>query len=331
MSEWVDYYTVLGVPQGADADEIKRVYRFKSQTYHPDKVHPSHRDLAEREFIAFTAAYETLIDPDKRKIYDLEWEQRTGNRSASQGLPPKPEITPRSIRFADANAGEPGTASFVVDNGGGTYSHISISNPDSWLRVTGVIGLSQTDELPLQVDLEAVGSECRKTYTETIVVKLDEVAVPVNIELHTLAKQSRIKKAISSASPRYQRIFAFPREWRGQLTGAGASTLAGGLLILYCALGGFVGFQAIIIVLALSLIGLSVSSTVMTDWLRNKTEASGTLKFAANTSVVCGWLSIGATAVYAAVYAVILIFWAAVWLIAIAAVIGIICAMFSGS
>jgi len=331
MAEWRDYYKILWLDQKAPEEVIKEALRKRAKSAHPDQAQntPTAKRSAEEEFIRIREAYEVLIDPEKRREYDAEWLEKHDQPVTPPESPPKPEVTPRSIRFADAAVGEARTASFVVDNSGGTYSNISISNPDSWLRVTEVIGLSQTDELPLQVDLEAEGSEYQKDYTETIVVKLDEVAVSVDVELHTLPRQSKIKRAIASASPRYQRILAFPREWGGQLTGASASALAGVLLILYCALGGLVGFQVLIILLALSLISLSVWSTVMTDWLRNKTGASSTLRLAANTSVVCGWVSIGAAAVYAAVYAVILLFWIVVWLIAIAAAIGILCSMFS--
>jgi len=176
-----------------------------------------------------------------------------------------------------------------------------------------------------------VGSEYGKTYKEIIVVKLDEVAVSVNTEFHTFSRPSVIQRAVASASPRHQRILAFPKEWKGQLAGAGASALTGVLLILYCSLGGLAGFQGLIIPLALSLIGLSAWSTVRTDWLRNKAGASSTLRLAANTSVACGWLSIGAAAVYATVYAVIVIFWIAVWIIGIGIAISIVCSMFSDS
>jgi molecular chaperone DnaJ len=63
-----DYYEVLGIDRGADADSIKRAYRKLALQYHPDRNNGSAD--AETKFKELTEAYEVLKDADKRAAYD---------------------------------------------------------------------------------------------------------------------------------------------------------------------------------------------------------------------------------------------------------------------
>lgn len=63
-----DYYEVLGVERGADAEAIKRAYRKAALQHHPDRNSGSAE--AEEKFKELTEAYEVLKDPDKRAAYD---------------------------------------------------------------------------------------------------------------------------------------------------------------------------------------------------------------------------------------------------------------------
>jgi molecular chaperone DnaJ len=64
-----DYYEVLGVSRQATAEEIKKAYRQAALKYHPDR-NPGNKE-AEEKFKEAAEAYSILIDPEKRRIYDL--------------------------------------------------------------------------------------------------------------------------------------------------------------------------------------------------------------------------------------------------------------------
>lgn len=78
-SGYRDYFKVLGVDRGADADAIKRAFRKLARQYHPD-VNPGDKD-AEAKFKEVSEAYEVLSDPEKRKRYEQfgqYWNQAGG-------------------------------------------------------------------------------------------------------------------------------------------------------------------------------------------------------------------------------------------------------------
>src|SRR2546421_3267826 len=66
--EYKDYYKILNVSRGANADEIKKAFRKLARKYHPD-VNPGDKK-AELRFKEINEAYEVLSDPDKRRKYD---------------------------------------------------------------------------------------------------------------------------------------------------------------------------------------------------------------------------------------------------------------------
>lgn len=68
-----DYYALLGLsqkPPPTEAD-IRSAYRNLSLSFHPDKQPPHLRETARQHFTRIQEAYDTLIDPKKRIVYDL--------------------------------------------------------------------------------------------------------------------------------------------------------------------------------------------------------------------------------------------------------------------
>lgn len=64
----MDLYIVLGIERSAPAGDIKRAYRRLARRLHPD-INPGDQEAAAR-FRQVLDAYETLMDPDRRRRYD---------------------------------------------------------------------------------------------------------------------------------------------------------------------------------------------------------------------------------------------------------------------
>jgi molecular chaperone DnaJ len=64
----MDFYIILGLPRAATAIDIKRAYKRLARRHHPD-INPGDR-MAAGQFRQIAQAYETLIDPDRRRRYD---------------------------------------------------------------------------------------------------------------------------------------------------------------------------------------------------------------------------------------------------------------------
>src|SRR3982750_284970 len=77
-----DYYDVLGISKGADADEIKKAYRKMAIKYHPDKNQGDKE--AEEKFKEAAEAYEVLSNPEKRQRYN-QFGHAANAQSASGG------------------------------------------------------------------------------------------------------------------------------------------------------------------------------------------------------------------------------------------------------
>jgi molecular chaperone DnaJ len=64
----MDYYGLLGVSPGASVADIKRAYRRLSRLHHPG-INPGDR-ASEELYQRISEAYETLVDPERRRRYD---------------------------------------------------------------------------------------------------------------------------------------------------------------------------------------------------------------------------------------------------------------------
>ncbi len=185
MPDREDCYQILGVASDASLEDIKQAFRKKALDYHPDRVvgvSESVRRLAEEEMKKINRAYEVLKDPHKRRQYDSKW------------AIPKPVVDRLFIHFTDVEPGEIKRASFIIQNHGGSYKKLRIIyDPNSWVRVVHYESLTDSDELPLRVEIEAKGETWEKNYLEYIKVKLDEEETQVKINLQTKPEPIREK------------------------------------------------------------------------------------------------------------------------------------------
>ncbi|HMT71278.1 MAG TPA: J domain-containing protein [Saprospiraceae bacterium] len=109
--EFIDYYKVLGLPNTATQDEIKKAYRKLARKYHPD-VNPNAEE-AKKSFQQINEANEVLSDPEKRKKYDQygkDWEHAEAYEEAKK---------------QKARQGDYGQSDF---GGGGNYHQYSSSD-----------------------------------------------------------------------------------------------------------------------------------------------------------------------------------------------------------
>jgi curved DNA-binding protein CbpA len=63
------YYGILGIPEDASFQEIRKTYRKLAKKYHPDRNKSFH---PEETIKKINEAFEILSDIRKRKQYDLE-------------------------------------------------------------------------------------------------------------------------------------------------------------------------------------------------------------------------------------------------------------------
>lgn len=102
--EFKEYYTTLGVPQTASAEEIKKAYRVLARKYHPDV---SKEADASARMAEINEAYAVLSDPEKRAAFD----KLAQRRAAGQDFQPPPGWD-AGYEFADTDSFSGGDGDF---------------------------------------------------------------------------------------------------------------------------------------------------------------------------------------------------------------------------
>ena len=80
-----DYYQLLGLKRGATEEQIKKAFKKMAIKYHPDK-NKDDPEGAKKRFQSIANAYETLSDPEKKRVYDQHGEE--GLKRQQQGGDP---------------------------------------------------------------------------------------------------------------------------------------------------------------------------------------------------------------------------------------------------
>ena len=71
FSQLKDYYEILQVSPRADRETIERVFRYLARRYHPDNGDSGNSD----RFAELVDAYDVVSDPERRAIYDVDYER----------------------------------------------------------------------------------------------------------------------------------------------------------------------------------------------------------------------------------------------------------------
>ncbi len=79
MMSTKDYYKILGVPEGATLDSIKKAYRGLALKHHPDRASGTDKKQAEEKFKEISEAYYVLSDEKRRAEYDAYRNGGAGN------------------------------------------------------------------------------------------------------------------------------------------------------------------------------------------------------------------------------------------------------------
>jgi hypothetical protein len=128
--------------------------------------------------------------PEEENIEEQAPEYKTESELAKSA--PEPVADPCSFEFNDLKKGQLINESFTIRNAGGPYSklELSIIEPDSFLRIvkTSPLDSSQPDQLPACVYFEAHAEDWSQSYSNTIVIRLDEAEEKVTVDLNTQSK-----------------------------------------------------------------------------------------------------------------------------------------------
>ncbi len=104
MENFVDHYALLNVVHDADDGEITRAYRTKIQSVHPDRNRGL--DGAEDLTRLVINARDVLLDPVRRRTYDVEWKAKSRARTEREAARRAAEAHARAEREAEARATE---------------------------------------------------------------------------------------------------------------------------------------------------------------------------------------------------------------------------------
>src|SRR5215467_9315377 len=106
MEPFTDYYAVLGVEANAPTEDVKKAFKHLALQYHPDIYKGEDAEAKMRELLL---AYQTLVDPQRRRSYDLRRSQHLFGRSvlAENTTDATPSARQHAYVFPVLNDGAP--------------------------------------------------------------------------------------------------------------------------------------------------------------------------------------------------------------------------------
>ena len=152
MSLQRNYYEVLGVPQTATADQIKKKYRELARRFHPDVVQD--KDLGQRVFSQINQAYRILADAERRAHYNSALTAADALRNGSSAMAQAAQQAGRP--YANGNGATPHV------NGNGVASTAQ-DRPAPAQKMEAIVGLlSHADNAIMAGRPVEAGAFCMK-------------------------------------------------------------------------------------------------------------------------------------------------------------------------
>ncbi len=175
MQNHEDYYNLLGVAKDATKEDIQRAYRKLARKYHPDMNGNSH---AEEKFKLINEAHSTLVDPDKRKLYDQygpNWQEAQHYSNYNNGAQKTENWQDFSSESGYGYHGNP----FKEDSYHDFFSHIFDSERMSEQKYNKFYGFRGSDvEAELEVTLAELASSTSKTISWTSMERVNGTIRP---------------------------------------------------------------------------------------------------------------------------------------------------------
>jgi len=113
----VDYYVVLGIAEDASEETIRSAFRALARRFHPDVGEGS----SPVEFQRAREAYDTLVDPERRRRYDRQLRASRAQPASVEDLMiskpfAEPLFDPRRTSFGASGAPPPIVQSSFFDD-----------------------------------------------------------------------------------------------------------------------------------------------------------------------------------------------------------------------
>ncbi|MBN1110314.1 MAG: molecular chaperone DnaJ [Methanomassiliicoccales archaeon] len=170
MAEKRDYYEVLGVDRRAGEEDIKKAYRQLARQYHPD-VTKEDPKMAEERFKEISEAYEVLMDPEKKQLYDKYGHAGVNSQFQGGGFNWSDFTHQSDLRDIFGDMGFGGSIFDMFFGGGRTRGPHQGQSLRYDLDITleeAAEGLNKKITLPLTVKCEACGGTGSKSGKEEV-------------------------------------------------------------------------------------------------------------------------------------------------------------------
>lgn len=125
------YYDILGVPQNATAEQIKKAYREQIRFFHPD-VFDGSEDVSRIKTLQLNEAYEVLRDPARRAVYDFTLRQSYASKQETDTGPKEPQPEESNHQSPEAT-GDETEAEEAKQNIDEPQKHTSITKQLWWI------------------------------------------------------------------------------------------------------------------------------------------------------------------------------------------------------